>query len=201
MAQAATGKLTYKRAVRGTHIDNLRKRAGAEVQAYLKSLNAPKPGADTDARVATLIKDLGSADFGTREKASKGLVAVGKPALERLKKAMKDADPEVSSRAEMAVQEIEGGEIITRLQSYSLHGRIVVDVEQRKAEKEAESIAGKLAAAEKSGDAGDLDARRAALAAARKRADALAALQKKLSAPGRVVPRVWGGVGGGVLVR
>ncbi len=196
MVHAASGKLVYKRTARGNHIEGIRKKAAEEVEAYLKSLDAPKPGPDVDARVAELIKGLGAANFSAREKASKGLVAIGKPALGQLKEAMKNPDPEVASRAETVAEEIEGGEILERLRGYSFYARIVVDQAQQKAEKEAGTAAGKLAAAGKSGGAGDAAALKTAADAARNRAAALADLQRKLGAGGGVgaaLPQLFGG--------
>src|SRR5262245_6884322 len=67
-----------------------------------------KKGPDSE-RVAQLIRQLGDDDFRKREAASKGLAAIGEPALAALKKAAaSDADPEIRRRAEGIIQTITG---------------------------------------------------------------------------------------------
>jgi hypothetical protein len=58
-------------------------------------------------QIAQLIEQLGSANFGERELASKKLDAIGLPALEALRKAAQGRDAEVRRRAEELVQKIE----------------------------------------------------------------------------------------------
>jgi uncharacterized protein (TIGR03067 family) len=50
-------------------------------------------------RVVRLIKQLGDTKFAKREEASKALDAIGEPALDALRKALSDSDPEVRRRA------------------------------------------------------------------------------------------------------
>src|SRR5207249_3578492 len=57
--------------------------------------------------LARLVEDLGSDDFDVRQAASKKLVAIGEPALEALRKALKHADPDVRLRAVVLVRAIE----------------------------------------------------------------------------------------------
>ncbi len=60
----------------------------------------PKPAAGPEASKAeidTLIRDLGSADFETRERASRRLLEIGDPAKRALQKAMDDA-PQMEAR-------------------------------------------------------------------------------------------------------
>ncbi len=62
----------------------------------------------TDAeRITKLVNDLGSDSFKEREQASKGLDAIGTPALEALRQAYKSEDIEVRQRAEDLVKKIE----------------------------------------------------------------------------------------------
>src|SRR5262245_61635800 len=66
-------------------------------------------GADSpaDPAVADLIKDLGSPDYRTREKAGAALGAKGEKALPDLRKALADADdPEVSRRLAVLVRKM-----------------------------------------------------------------------------------------------
>jgi hypothetical protein len=67
------------------------------------------PAAETAgaARVAKLVEQLGSGDFGEREKASKELDDIGAPALEALHRAASSEDAEVRRRAEELVRKIE----------------------------------------------------------------------------------------------
>lgn len=61
----------------------------------------PDPGtASQDERIGGLIRQLGHDEFPKREAASKELEAIGEPALEALRKAMTDRDPEIRRRAE-----------------------------------------------------------------------------------------------------
>ena len=66
--------------------------------------NAEKPDA---ARISKLVAQLGSDDFDAREKASAELDAVGEPALDALREAVKSTDEEVHKRAETLVSAIE----------------------------------------------------------------------------------------------
>src|SRR5947209_4935109 len=71
----------------------------------------PAAGADdakaTAARVAQLVKQLGSNAFAEREAASKQLEAIGPPALDALRPAANAPDPEVKRRARELVQRLE----------------------------------------------------------------------------------------------
>jgi hypothetical protein len=53
-----------------------------------------------------LIRDLGNAEFETREKAERGLLALGEAALPALSEAVNDADPEIASRAKDLLKKI-----------------------------------------------------------------------------------------------
>jgi hypothetical protein len=65
-------------------------------------------GKDADLRrVGDLIRQLGDADFETREQASERLVALGFPALPQLGPARRHRDPEVASQARGCVAKIE----------------------------------------------------------------------------------------------
>src|SRR5947209_7359700 len=59
------------------------------------------------ARVAKLVEQLGSGDFGEREKASQELDDIGAPAVEPLHKAVASEDAEVRRRADDLVRKIE----------------------------------------------------------------------------------------------
>ena len=61
----------------------------------------PKLRAD----MAELIKDLGNADYARREQAEEKLLKLGRLAVPELKKALKDMDPEVMTRAERLLLE------------------------------------------------------------------------------------------------
>ena len=67
----------------------------------------PKPD-PVQAEVEALIKQLGSEDWEKREAAQKRLLAIGKPAVEKLRAAAKSPDLEVSSRARDILAEIVG---------------------------------------------------------------------------------------------
>ena len=65
--------------------------------------------------VAELIRALGSDDYQEREAASNALGTLGAPALDALRKASLDPDPEVRGRAFVLVQLIE-----SRLETHSV---------------------------------------------------------------------------------
>lgn len=64
--------------------------------AYLVAALQASPG---PREIERLIGDLGAESYEVRERAHRGLVAVGEPVLEALAKATQDNDPEVRSRA------------------------------------------------------------------------------------------------------
>ena len=67
------------------------------------------PGKETETeRIARLIKQLGNDAFREREAASKELDAIGAPALDALRKAASDDDPEIRQRAEQIGQAVGG---------------------------------------------------------------------------------------------
>src|ERR1019366_10626193 len=59
------------------------------------------------ARIAKLVEQLGNDDFNEREKASSDLDALGEPALDALRQAVKRTDEEMRKRAETLVGKIE----------------------------------------------------------------------------------------------
>lgn len=60
-----------------------------------------------DERIDRLIRDLGSDDFETREKATAELKKIGKPAVPALRKAAESDDAEVKLRAKKLLEDIE----------------------------------------------------------------------------------------------
>lgn len=68
----------------------------------------PMPKA-TAARIAELIEQLRHDEFATRQVASKALEAVGKPALDALRKATRHPDLEVHRRALQIISKITSG--------------------------------------------------------------------------------------------
>jgi len=65
---------------------------------------------DLDKKTARLIRDLGSEDFETREKATAELKKIGKPAVPELRKAAASEDPEVQLRAKKILDELQKAE-------------------------------------------------------------------------------------------
>lgn len=59
-------------------------------------------------RIASLIRQLGDDDFAKREAATEELDAIGEPALDALRKAATDDDPEIRRRAEKILGAIAG---------------------------------------------------------------------------------------------
>jgi HEAT repeat protein len=56
-----------------------------------------------------LLRDLGNAEFDTREKAERELLALGEAALPALEQAVSDPDPEVANRAKKLLKKIGKG--------------------------------------------------------------------------------------------
>ena len=56
--------------------------------------------------IASLVRDLGSPRYKTRERASKRLWEIGQPARSALEAAAKSKDPEVAMRAETLLRRI-----------------------------------------------------------------------------------------------
>jgi hypothetical protein len=74
------------------------------------------------ARIANLVAQLGNDDFEEREKASSGLDALGEPALDALRQALKSTDEEVRKRAETLIGKIEKRlETATALKAKRIH--------------------------------------------------------------------------------
>lgn len=57
------------------------------------------PSADSAKKVADLVRELGDDEFGVRERASKGLIALGSIAVPALQAARRNTDREISTRA------------------------------------------------------------------------------------------------------
>jgi hypothetical protein len=72
---------------------------------------APEKVQSVDEKIRQLIKELGADSYEVREKAHQALEKIGKPALDALRKAYKDEDLEVSSRAQDLIKKITGKKI------------------------------------------------------------------------------------------
>ncbi len=77
----------------------------AAVRLFTLLQNQTRTGADP-ATLNKLVGLLGDAAYERRERAARDLVAVGRPALERLRQARQDPDPEVNHRAQMCIDAI-----------------------------------------------------------------------------------------------
>src|SRR5688572_20635753 len=75
--------------------------------AALATATAAPANANAAADVPALIRQLGDADFRAREAATEKLRAIGRPALPALREATAGDDPEVCSRADALVRQIE----------------------------------------------------------------------------------------------
>jgi hypothetical protein len=73
----------------------------------LKFFRDRTPSPDDRVRLAALVKKLGSRSFGARERATQELTTAGERALEFLRPALENPDPEVRRRAEQCVRTIE----------------------------------------------------------------------------------------------
>lgn len=68
---------------------------------------APSPVDGRNDDIASLVRQLGDADFRVREEATRRLRAIGKPAMPALREALAGDDPEVCSRADSLLRQIE----------------------------------------------------------------------------------------------
>src|SRR5215468_11132106 len=80
---------------------------GTDGPALLAYLKAQIPSPADQARLGSAVDQLGHRSFSVRERASRTLVAAGRPALPLVRPALSAADLEVSRRAERIVEEIE----------------------------------------------------------------------------------------------
>src|SRR5436309_15616683 len=72
----------------------------ADGPGLLAFLRAQVPSSSEQARLSEAVGRLGNRSFAVRERASKALVAAGRPALPFLRPAVGDSDLEVSRRAQ-----------------------------------------------------------------------------------------------------
>jgi RNA polymerase sigma factor (sigma-70 family) len=103
LAGTSTGALAY------------RTLAAAPPGGAPEPLRSEAPAAGEAARLARLVEQLGSDKFADRERASKELDQIGAPALDALRKAARDDDPERKRRAEDLIKKIEGRDLEARL--------------------------------------------------------------------------------------
>jgi HEAT repeat protein len=80
---------------------------GTDGPALLEFFRKRTPNPADEKRIAALVKDLGSSTFRVRLKATKELTATGPNALPALRRALKDKDVEVQSRAKQCIATIE----------------------------------------------------------------------------------------------
>jgi len=74
------------------------------------SPNEKRQPLSSDKRIANLIHQLGSKEFATREKAQKALLQIGKPAVEALRKTIRDTtDVEIRRRAKEIIEQVDPG--------------------------------------------------------------------------------------------
>jgi HEAT repeat protein len=67
---------------------------------------APKVDPELEAKIKELVKQLGSDNFDTRQKATEQLIKIGAPAVAELRKAVKSDDAEVRHRARAVLDTI-----------------------------------------------------------------------------------------------
>lgn len=82
--------------------------ARAAIPTHLATATtSPAAPDDNTPDVASLVRQLGDADFRHREAAAQHLKEIGTPAVPALREALADADPEVCSRADSLLRQIE----------------------------------------------------------------------------------------------
>jgi len=154
------------------------------VDQYLASLKPVKVTPEINAKVASLVKQLGSREFSARDAASKELAKIGKAALPALRAATKSKDLEVAERAQAAIEVVEGSEAVTALRSLGWSTKLIIYKRKVAASRAGAKCAAGLAAAEKAGKKEEAAKLKARLAAARKLLTDLEGLEKKVSGQG-----------------
>jgi HEAT repeat protein len=96
------------------------RQAGGEGNA--KASPEGEPSAAVAERVERLIRQLGSESFEAREQADKELIAIGPPALEQLRRALKSADAEIARRVRICIPRIERNAKVASLVEQLLKG-------------------------------------------------------------------------------
>jgi HEAT repeat protein len=81
----------------------------ADADRVLDYLKGQLLNDDTRKKVTDLIKQLGDANFRTRQEATRKLVEIGQPALPQLRAATSNSDKEVSDRSKRCITEIQHG--------------------------------------------------------------------------------------------
>ncbi|HOX08585.1 MAG TPA: hypothetical protein PK280_19475 [Planctomycetota bacterium] len=157
---------------------NLRQRANQLIDEYLAAQTEAAPAGELQARIERLVKDLGADDWGTREKAQKELVSIGRPALAALKAAAGSKDPEIAQRSTAAIAQIDGaGNSVDQLRAIGPLARTVV---QERLAAERKAVTGRAGGAGEAELAGRKDEAEK-LRAEAKKAQANAALLVKLT--------------------
>ncbi len=160
-----------------------RRKAGELLAAYFPSAS---PTPDELIEIRKLILDLGAAEFKKRDAASRKLAALGEKARAELERAKSSKDPEISSRAEVVLDDMAEGardrkaEVRAGLRRIRKAALAVMD-ERIKARQQAAGRDKKEAAELK--EKGREDAAVAALARAKESVDralALAELRKEV---------------------
>jgi len=80
---------------------------GGEAEEPKPKAEAPKLSAEESARLAGLIKQLGSDEWKDREAASGEIEKLGKKALPALEEAAKSSDAEISTRAKALIAKLD----------------------------------------------------------------------------------------------
>jgi pyruvate/2-oxoglutarate dehydrogenase complex dihydrolipoamide acyltransferase (E2) component len=171
-----------KQVLRGNNYwDQMRKNADKALDEYLVTVQEVKATPELKARLALLVKDWASTDYATREKASAEMLKAGRAAAEILAEAKKSSDPEVASRAEAALDKLEGTDVVAGLANTGHIGRIAIYLKAKETAKQAEEAAARKTAAEKAGKADEAAKAAADAATARLRTEALGGLLKKIT--------------------
>src|SRR4051794_37849706 len=101
-------------------------------------LRAQTPSAAEQARLAAAVAQLGNRSFAVRERASKSLIAAGRPSLPFLRPVLTHPDLEVARRAQRGIDEVE------RIAHVAILSAAVRTVAQRRPAGSAEALLGYL---------------------------------------------------------
>jgi hypothetical protein len=161
-----------------------KKRAGKLIDEYMAGRSGGAPTEKEKAEIAKLVKDLGAAEFAVREAASRGVLKYGGKALPQLREALKDRDPEVVQRAEAAIKAIQSGgngRVVTQLRA--MYSAAVTVIRQRQAKWRKAAYVAELQAVALEGQkrAEAARAKRAEMAAAKKKRADLELLVRQLT--------------------
>jgi hypothetical protein len=167
----------------GAATEEGKKRAGKLIDEYMAGRSGGAPTEKEKAEIAKLIGNFGAAEFAVRDAASRGVLKYGGKAIPQLKEALKHKDPEVTQRAGAAIKAIQGGgngRVVAQLRGIYSAAVLVIRERQAKWRKAAYAAELQAVALESQKKVEAARAKRAEMAAAKKKQGDLGLLLRQL---------------------